>query len=60
MAMEEEVQVEVRDFKGMVSNRNPHTLEPGQAVLQVNCLSRRPGELTVRGGLRLQTWDTEA
>lgn len=59
MAMDEPQQVVIREFQGMVSNRNPHNLEPGRMIAQVNCLVRRPGELMVRGGLREQVSDAE-
>ena len=60
MAQDEQTQVAIREFAGQVSNKNPHNLAPGEMVVQVNCLSRRLGELTIRGGLREQQGDTES
>lgn len=46
-------------FVGMVSNMDPHDLRAGQAELQVNLWSPRPGELASRPGLRECASDTE-
>lgn len=59
MADEESPEVHMRDFVGMTSNMNPHNLQPGAMVSQVNLLVRRPGELVARGGLREQQGDSE-
>ena len=45
--------VEVREFLGLVSNRDPSDLEPGQAREQVNLAVINPGELLVRRGYRV-------
>lgn len=50
---------QVLSFTGQWSNRDEHDLEPGQASLQVNLLSRKQGELQIRGGLRQQQDDSE-
>lgn len=55
-----EGELAVTDFTGMVSNKDPHDLQPGEATVQVNCLCLRPGELAIRGGLRDMTDDSES
>ena len=35
MAMEEQNQVTIREFKGQMSNKNSHNLQPGEAMVQV-------------------------
>lgn len=52
--------VEIEQFQGMVSNQDPHDLEPGQAMVQINVWSPRAGELHIRPGLRQMTWDGDA
>ena len=54
-----EAEVTVSSFQGMVSNVDPHDVEPGQSVSQVNVLSHRQGELVLRGGIREATYDSE-
>jgi hypothetical protein len=41
------------EFPGMASNLDPHDLPAGAAVLQINILPRRPGELRTRAPLAL-------
>ena len=50
--------VDYLEFLGMTSNVNPHRVEPGAMLLQVNCASERAGELVGRRGLREVTFDT--
>ena len=38
-------------FAGMQSSVDPHDVQPGQAVLQINGTAIRPGELNIRKGL---------
>ena len=40
------------NFGGMVSVADPHDIPAGQATLQVNVASSRPGELNARLGLK--------
>jgi hypothetical protein len=49
--------VTVRDFVGMAPNRDPHDVEPGQSVHQVNCGVGPQGELRVRLGLAVVRFD---
>lgn len=57
MADEPKTKVEFKQFSGMTSNVNPHLVEPGAMIEQVNCRSQRIGELVVRKGLREVTFD---
>lgn len=50
---------EIKSFQGLTSNQDPADLEPGQAAVQVNVWSARPGELQTRAGIREMTFDTE-
>ena len=38
-------------FQGMVSTVDPHDVQPGQAVVQINVTAVRPGEMNIRGGM---------
>ena len=49
--------VDFAEFTGMTSNVNPHRVEPGAMLQQVNCASSRVGELVCREGLRVVTFD---
>lgn len=51
--------VVIRDFAGLVAHVDPHDLPPGAASLQVNALSWRPGELRVRPGYAVVSFDPE-
>ena len=51
--------VEISAFQGMVSNADPHDIQPGQAAVQVNLVADRPGQLAVRGGLYALTFDAD-
>ena len=50
--------VVIDDFVGMVSDADPGDIPDGAAAYQLNCGTVRPGELTVRGGLKEVTFDT--
>jgi hypothetical protein len=52
------IQVVIDDFEGMFSNADPKDVPMQGAQVQVNVGTVRPGELTVRGGLREVTFDT--
>lgn len=54
-----ESKVETKVFSGLVSGMDSHDLQPGQALVQVNVLSIRPGELIIRRGLREALFDAE-
>jgi hypothetical protein len=54
-----ESEVRVDMFGGMVSNKNPRDLKPGQAAIQINVTAVRHGELQVRRGLRELQFDVE-
>ena len=49
--------VELRRFTGMTSNADPHDIGGDRAVVQVNLMSQKPGELIVRRGLRELKFD---
>jgi len=59
MAEREISKVETKVFSGLVSGMDSHDLQPGQALVQVNVLSIRPGELIIRRGLREALFDAE-
>lgn len=42
--------VKIDDFPGYVPNVDPHDIPPGVAVIQVNAMSMKKGELRVRPG----------
>lgn len=46
-------------FGGMVSNLDSRDLEPGQAQVQVNVNSVKPGQLAIRKGFRELIFDVE-
>ena len=48
----------IRDFRGIMSNVDPHDLPPGAAVSQVNLVVIKVGEMRVRGGYRVVTFDS--
>lgn len=45
--------VVVRDFPGIDTSADPHDIEAGAATRQTNLVATRPGELRLRGGLRI-------
>lgn len=45
------------EFKGLVTNANPHNIPQGGAVKQTNLTILRQGELEVRAGLREVRFD---
>lgn len=51
--------VTLNDFAGLVTNADPRDLPPGAAEHQVNIQSARAGELTVRPGYRVVTFEEE-
>lgn len=51
--------VEIRDFEGLQTSVGTLDAAPGAADVQVNAACIKPGELTVRRGLRLLTFDNE-
>lgn len=48
----------ISDFTGMFSNADPKDVPQEGAQVQVNVGTVRPGELTVRGGLKEVTFDS--
>lgn len=50
--------VVIGDFGGFRSNVDPHDVEPGVAIQQINAMSWKPGELRVRPGFRVVRFDT--
>jgi hypothetical protein len=59
MGIKADTQIEMRDILGLVSNRDPHDLRPGQAEEQVNIMILRPGEMMIRRGLKELVFDTD-
>ena len=49
--------VVIRDFLGFQSNRDPHDMPVGTAIVQTNACSMRPGELRVRLGFAVVQFD---
>lgn len=49
--------VTIRDFPGYRPNTDPHDLPPGVAIVQINAMSWRPGELRVRPGFKAVQFD---
>jgi len=49
--------VVIRDFTGMAPNQDPHDLQPGQSVSQINCGVGPRGELRVRLGAAVVRFD---
>lgn len=58
MSIEAQSQLDIRDFKGQMSGIDPHDMPPGGAMAQINCLVDRDGELAVRGGIKLVTFES--
>ena len=52
MAQPQKDTVPIRDFPGLATKPDPDDLPPGGAVIQVNIMSSRPGQLRVRPGYR--------
>lgn len=50
-------QVAIRDFAGLVDNNDPHDPQPGTAEQQVNACCIRTGELVVRHGYKVVSFD---
>lgn len=50
MAQKPVVQVVVRDFAGLRTNRDPDDIQPGESRQQVNVNAERSGELRPRQG----------
>ena len=46
------------NWPGLVTNADPHDLPAGAAVAQNNCFARRAGELSVRRGLSVLSFDS--
>ncbi len=59
MGVKADSAVSMAQFSGMFSNIDPVDLQPGQSEVQVNVMILRPGELTVRRGLRELTFDVD-
>lgn len=50
MAEQPVTQKVIRDFAGLVTNRDPDDIEPGESLEQVNVNAERKGELRPRQG----------
>lgn len=53
-----EARVVIRDFPGFTPNADPHDLELGAAVEQINATSTRPGELRARLGTQVLKFES--
>jgi hypothetical protein len=51
--------VVIGDFGGYEPNADPHDVDPGVSIKQVNAMSWKPGELRVRPGFRVVRFDTK-
>jgi hypothetical protein len=51
------VSVEIRDFPGLVSKADADDIPVGTAAQQLNAMSTRPGELRVRPGYKVLTFE---
>lgn len=51
-------EVVCRDFPGLIDNVDPRDLPPGAADVQINCCSILLGELQVRLGYAVVSFDT--
>jgi len=49
--------MDMPNWPGLITNADPHDLPPGASVVQDNIFTRRPGELTVRKGLGIVSFD---
>jgi hypothetical protein len=54
-----QVEVAIKDFRGMASNVDPTDLQPGFAEIQVNVNGYQRGQLEVRRGLREVEFEAE-
>jgi hypothetical protein len=50
-------QVRITDFAGFVPNADPHDLPAGVSVVQINAIAQRPGELRVRHGAKVVSFE---
>ncbi len=57
MGLEPQTTVEIRDFSGMASNFDPSDIKPGNSQLQVNVNGLQRGQLEVRRGIRIITFE---
>jgi hypothetical protein len=57
MPRERETSVQISDFAGLVVNADPIDVAEGAASDQVNCTSIIPGELRVRGGVKIVNFE---
>lgn len=51
--------VRISDFPGYQPNVDPHDMPPGVAIVQVNAMSWKPGELRVRPGYKAVQFDDQ-
>lgn len=52
-----DTKVVIRDFPGYQPNVDPHDMPPGVAIVQVNAMSWKRGELRVRPGFLAVQFD---
>jgi hypothetical protein len=51
--------IAIQDFLGQVSNMDKHDVPPGAAVEQVNMACTKIGQMQVRGGYRVITYEAQ-
>lgn len=49
--------VVIADFKGLAPSSDPHDIEPGMAAIMVNLVPIYPGELRVRPGTKVLSFN---
>lgn len=59
MSKQERSEVRIRTFQGLVLSTDPHDLEPGQAVEQVNMIITNDGEMQTRKGYRFVSFEDD-
>ena len=51
--------VVMKDFSGLASKPDADDLTPGASQVQINAISANPGELRVRSGYQVLTFEEE-
>jgi len=57
MAEQPRKSVEIKDFPGLMNDMDPDDIPPGAAEVQINATCVQVGQLTVRSGLRLVSFE---
>lgn len=59
MSKQERTETRIRTFSGLALGTDPHDLEPGQAVEQVNVVTSNDGEMQTRKGFRFVRFEDD-